>query len=311
MPAPILDLDLPPDHPIRQILAAIEAHPEVREPVLRALLTEDFLALPGQVQGVSERVDGLGDRVDGLGERMDGLSGRVDGLTDRVDGLNDRVDGLNDRVDGLSGRVDGLTERVDGLSGRMDGLTERVDGLREDFDGFREETREQFATVNERIDESARTVIRRVEGSIGRLRGGTYESQCAAAIDAILVDHFHHAVEADRETVISRMVQARHDRLISREEYLDARNVDIIAHEKPAQGVAEHLAAVEVTITFNRDDLETAARRAAIIGRVFGLRTDAFVATNGAWPDEVDEVALQLGVTIVRHFLPEFAADQI
>ena len=237
------ELNLPPDHPLRQILDTIAAHPEVREPVLRVLLTEDFLALPEQVRE-----------------------------------------------------------------------------LRADFTEFREETREQFRAVNERIDETNRSlgeridesrqdVIRRMNGFEGRFRGETYERKCAEKIDSILVDHFRYAVEYDRTALTDRLVQARHDRLLTSEEYQDARNVDIVAYEKPAPGVADHLAVVEVSITFNRDDLETAARRAAIIGRVFGLRTDAFVATNGPWPEEVNEVARQLQVTVVRYFLPEFAAE--
>lgn len=237
------ELNLPPDHPLRQILDTIAAHPEVREPVLRVLLTEDFLALPEQVRE-----------------------------------------------------------------------------LRADFTEFREETREQFRAVNERIDETNRSlgeridesrqdVIRRMNGFEGRFRGQTYERKCAEKIDSILVDHFRYAVEYDQTALTERLVQARHDRLLTNAEYQDARNVDIVAYEKPAPGVAEHLAVVEVSITFNQDDLETAARRAAIISRVFGLRTDAFVATNGPWPEEVNEVARQLQVTVVRYFLPEFAAE--
>ena len=245
------ELDLPPEHPLRQILDTIAAHPELREPVLRVLLTDRFLALPEQVQG----------------------------------------------------------------------LTDRVDELQTSFDDFREETREQFRAVNERIDQSvnavneridqsANTVVRRMEGSLGRFRGESYEKKCAEKIDMILVDHFDYAVEVDRTEIIDRLAQARHRGSISREEYLDGRNVDIIAQEKPGFNNAEnHLAAVEVSITFNRGDLETAARRARIIERVLGLRTDAFVATNSDWPDEVNEVALRLGVTIIHHHEPAYVAD--
>ena len=280
MPAAILDLDLPPDHPIRQILDVIEAHPEVREPVLRVLLTEDFLALPGQVQGLSERVDGLTGQVTELREEFDEFREET---REQLAAVNERIDETNRT----------MQERFDAVDARFDAVDARFDA------------------VYERIDESAASVIRRVEGSIGRLRGETYESKCAESIDTILVDYFRHAVKADRETVISRLVQARHDQLITREEYLDARSVDIIARESPTADMEDHLAVVEVSITFNRDDLETAARRAEIISRVFGLRTDAFVATNGPWPDDVKEIAQQLGVTIVQHFLPDFVADQI
>ncbi|MDE2786056.1 MAG: hypothetical protein OXL37_05270 [Chloroflexota bacterium] len=244
------DLNLPPDHPLRQILDTIAAHPEVREPVLRILLTEDLLALPEQVREL-----------------------RAD-LTEFREETREQFRTVNERIDETNQTM-----------------------------------QEQFQQVNERIDESRQDVIRRMNGFEGRFRGETYERKCAEKIDSILVDHFRHAVEYDQTALTERLVQARHDRLLTSEEYQDARNVDIVAYEKPTLGVAEHLAVVEVSITFNRDDLETAARRAAIIGRVFGLRTDAFVATNGPWPEEVNEVARQLQVTVVRYFLPEFAAE--
>ena len=248
------ELNLPPDHPLRQILDTIAAHPEVREPVLRVLLTEDLLALPEQVREL-----------------------RAD-FTEFREETREQFHAVNERID--------ETNRS---------LGERID-----------ETRRE---LSERIDETRQDVIRRMNGFEGRFRGETYERKCADKIDSILVDHFRYAVEYDRTALTERLVQARHDRLLTNAEYQDARNVDIVAYEKPTPGVAEHLAVVEVSITFNRDDLETAARRAAIIGRVFGLRTDAFVATNGPWPEEVNEVARQLQVTVVRYFLPEFAAE--
>lgn len=266
MPAPILDLDLPPDHPIRQILAAIEAHPEVREPVLRALLTEDFLALPGQVQGVSDRVDGL-------------------------------------------------TERVDGL-------TERVDELREDFDGFREETREQLRSVNERLDENTRRLdentrvlnentesTKRLEGHVGRLRGLSYEDACRYYIGVILDGFLDGPVLADRELINSQLLKARRNDLISRPEYEHGLSPDIIARAQDDVSHSERLAVVEASVTFNRRDLENAAARAAIIGRVTGVRADAFLATHYPWPDDIGAVAQQLGVTIIRQESEEHAYD--
>ena len=136
------ELNLPPEHPLRQILDTIAAHPELREPVLRVLLSERLLALPEQV----------------------------------------------------------------------DTLTERVDTLQASFDDFREETRAQFTAVNERIDESARTVVRRMEGSLGRFRGESYEKKCAEKIDVILVDHFAYAIEADRTAINDRLARARRRR---------------------------------------------------------------------------------------------------
>ena len=72
---------------------------------------------------------------------------------------------------------------------------------------------------------------------------------------------------------------------------------------------AERLAVVEASVTFNRRDLENAARRAAIIARVTGVLTDGFVATHYEWPDDVGEAAEQLGVTIIRRESEEHADD--
>ena len=269
------ELGLPSDHPLRQILDTIAAHPEVRESVLRVLLTEDFLSLPEQVRELR------GDFTEFREETRE----RFREVNSRIDGTNTRIDGTNTRIDETNRT---MQEQFHEVNARID---------------------ETNRSLGERIDESRQDIIRQMNGFRGRFRGETYERKCAEKIDAILVDHFHYAVEYDRTTLTDRLVQARHDRLLSSEEYQDARSVDIVAREKPTPGVAEHLAVVEASITFNRNDLETAARRATIIGRVFGLRTDAFVATNAPWPNEVDEVARQLGVTIVRYFLPEFVAE--
>ena len=60
------------------------------------------------------------------------------------------------------------------------------------------------------------------------------------------------------------------------------------------------LAAIEVSVTFNEDDLNNAAERADIIARVTGLPTRAFLITRNAWPETVAAVAAQLGVIIIR-----------
>jgi hypothetical protein len=309
------ELNLPSDHPLRQILDTIAAHPEVREPVLRVLLTEAFLALPARMDALTEQVQGLREEFDGFRqetrEQFRSVHERIDetnrDLGERIDETNrdlgERIDETNRA---LGERIDetnrALGERIDETNRD---LGERID---ETNRALGERIDETNRVLGERIDESSRDVINQMNGSIGRLRGETYERKCAEKIDTILVDHFLYAVEYDRTAIVDRLVQARHDRLISRAEYQDARNVDIVAQEKAGYDEDQHLAVVEVSITFNREDLETAARRAAIVGRVFGLRTDAFVATNGPWPDEVNEVARPLGVTIIRYFLPEFAA---
>ena len=237
------ELNLPPDHPLRQILDTIAAHPEVREPVLRVLLTEDLLALPEQVRE-----------------------------------------------------------------------------LRADFTEFKEETREQFRTVNERLDENTRRLdentrrldenidlTRSLRGSVGALRGESYEDLCRQEIEAILDGWLERAVLADRDQINNLLGEHRHRDLISRQDFLEGLRPDIIARAKSDTSENLLLAVMEVSITFNRDDLATAARRARIVSEATGVPAQAFVVTHHPWPADVNDVARQLDVTIIRHEAPQYA----
>jgi uncharacterized protein YoxC len=298
----ILDLDLPPDHPLRQILDTIAAHPEVREPLLRALLTEDFLGLPAQVQELSGRLDGLTGQVEDL--RSDFKDFREE-TRDQFHGVNQRIDETNRS---MQDQFQQVNQHIDETNRSMQDQFQQVN---QHIDETNRSMQDQFQQVNQRIDESAESLVRRMEGSLGRFRGETYEKRCAEKIDAILVDHFGHAEVVDRAAINRQLAQARQDGVLSRQEYLDGRNADIIAHDTLADGTEQLWAVVEVSITFNRNDLENAARRAAIIAHVFGVQTEAFVATNGPWQDEVNSIAKQLGVTIIRNEDPAYVAEPL
>lgn len=93
---------LPPDHLLRQLLDAITANPEVREPLLRALLTEDFLTLP-------KRVDRLQSEFE---EYREETRAGFRAVTERIDDTNSRLDDNTRairRVEGHVGRLIGRT----------------------------------------------------------------------------------------------------------------------------------------------------------------------------------------------------------
>ena len=87
MTSPTPEIDLPPDHILRQLLDAIAAHPEVRQPLLRTLLTEDFLGLP-------ERVDKLQGEFEEF--REESRAG-FRAVNERIDATNEEVRTLSDR----------------------------------------------------------------------------------------------------------------------------------------------------------------------------------------------------------------------
>ena len=251
----ISELDLPDDELLRRIITAVTAHPEVREPLLRVLLTDEFLNLPTEVKELRE-------------EMREGFRA-----------VNQRIDATNRS----------LGERIDETNRS---LGERIDETNQTM-------REQFQAVNERIDENTRS-IRTLTGQVGELRGEAYERRCAEQIDAALIDHFDLAALADRTSINRQLVQARRSGLLSREEYEGGRNVDIIAQEQMEGETPSRLAAIEVSVTFNEDDLKNAAERAATIARITGVPTRAFLITRNAWPETVAAMAEQAGATIVR-----------
>ena len=147
-----------------------------------------------------------------------------------------------------------------------------------------------------------------MEGHVGRLRGHSYENLCANEIGVVLDGWIDRPVLANREQISSLLRHARWRNEISRDEYLDGLRPDVIAHETVGKSKPAHYAVVEASITFNRRDLENASRRAAVIAKVTGARTDAFVATHsGDWPQDIDHDAQSLGVTIIRHEAPEYS----
>ena len=254
------EIDLPPDHILRQLLDAIAAHPEVREPLLRVLLTEDFLALP-------KRVDKLQSEFEEFREETRAGFRAV----------NERIDATNVEVRALSDRLDDNTRRLD------------------------ENTR--------RLDDNTRA-IRRLEGHVGRLIGNTYEDLCRYEIAAILDRWLNVPVLADRDLITAKLLDARQSGAISRDEYLDGLRPDIIARGVDDTAHAGPLAVVEVSITFNRIDLENAANRARIVSKVTGTEVVPFVATHSLWPEEVNAVAGALGVTIIRHQDPNYQPEE-
>ena len=167
----------------------------------------------------------------------------------------------------------------------------------------------EVRTLGQRMDENTRA-IRRLEGRVGRLTGQAYEDKCRYNIGVILDGWLDGPVVADRARINAKLLDARRNGAISREEYQHGLNPDIIACGVEDTDQSGFLAIVEASVTFNQDDLETAARRAAVIAKVTGTSTAAFMATHFDWPDEVNAVARQLGVTIIRFEDPEFVDDE-
>ncbi len=111
-------------------IEAINADPQLRERVVKAILHEDFLALPSIVAR-------LGDRLDQVAEQLAALTVRMDALTVRMDALTVHMDALTERMDAMTLRMDELIR----LMNKLDGRTGNLEGWR-----FEAEYRDRLAS---------------------------------------------------------------------------------------------------------------------------------------------------------------------
>ena len=281
-----IDLDLPPEHLLRQIYDALAARPDVREPLLRVLLTDEFLTLPAKTARLQETLDEFRQET-----RDEFLAVRQE----MQEGFRAEREA---RQEGFRAAREETQEEFRAVRSEM----------QEEFRAVRAEMQEGFRAAHERMDQHARA-LRRLEGHVGRMLGNSYEDVCRYEINAVMDGPFTDPVLADRDLIKNRLNQARRNNQITRDEYLDALRPDIIVRENADENHTRRLGIIEATLTFNRNDLETAARRAATIARILNLPADPFVITQNEWPDEANETARHLGVTIIRNRSPKFEPD--
>ena len=101
---------------IQYVISAVEANPDLREPLLRALLTEEFLQMPVRVARIEKDVATLTERFGVLTEQVGTLTEQVGTLTGQVGTLTEQVGTLTGQVGTLTGQVGTLTERTDKLT---------------------------------------------------------------------------------------------------------------------------------------------------------------------------------------------------
>ena len=230
------------------ILDVIETHPEVREPLLRVLLTERLLALPEQVDKLQSDFEEFRDET------------------------RTRFDGIDQR---LTVSTNGWTVSTNASTVSTNGWTK----IPARFAGWKATSGDWWARLTKTC-----AAPKSPESSMGNLTNRCW-------------------LIGNRST--NGFLAERHANRISRDEYLDGLRPDIIARSKNDDTQAGPYAVIEASVTFNQTDLRNAARRAEVISRVMGVATEGFVVTNSDWPTVIDELAEQLGVTIIRHLSPD------
>lgn len=116
---------------IEQFIAELQANPQLRDRVRDAILAHDFLALPGIVERLGERIEELAQQDQQLGRRIDQLGRRVDDLAEVVKQLGLKMD----RVDGRIGTVEGRLYELDYRDNLLAHLAGALRHVRQVFPG--------------------------------------------------------------------------------------------------------------------------------------------------------------------------------
>jgi len=156
--------------------------------------------------------------------------------------------------------------------------------LREEIAAVRTEADRRFAELAEAVRELAEAQRRtdaRLEDLRGRLRGLTYENRYRTQLHRYL-----RLVSAPRalspEEWVAFLEAARDAGRLSVEEVDDLGSADVIVRGRSLQGEGEVFLVVEVSATVHPEDIERAARRAALLRRAL---PDAEVLAVVAGPE--------------------------
>ena len=271
---------------VEDIIRALQEHPEWREPLLNALLTDRYRQLPSRADRLEEALDRLAAAQEAtqrtLQRFMEQTEQRFQQVEEqqrqqaaRHDELVEKIVQLTARVDDLTRRVEELTRRVDDLTVRLEQLTARVDQLAA-----------QMSAMVERVG--------RMEQDLGDLKGLSLEQYYRNNATALLGLFFQKLRVVDKGRLIDTLFEQR---ALSREEWEQISKIDLLVRGVHRTSGEEYLLVWEISWTVDEEDVSRALERASLL-RQWGLSTVPVVAGKGI-TGNARTAALSRGVLVL------------
>ena len=270
---------LNPESVVERMIAELNENPEARRLLLRALLTDEFLALP-------EKVDTLTDKVDGL---MD-LPAKVERIEEDVSDLKAGQAELQAGQDELRTGQAELQAGQARTQGQIAELQAGQDEMRGDID----------------LLKSGQS---RMEGQIGNLSGKLYEDRVRRHIKYAARRSFDMRVftvfighETSPVDELGDKVDAAARRgLITAEQGGRLFDADIVISGARKSDQSPIHAVVEASITIGESDIIRAAERAATLAAVMGEPAlGVVIGSRISEPDRRRAERSDVLVTIIR-----------
>ena len=273
---------------------------EQRETNQRA--DERLANLEGRVTHLEEIGVNSDQRLARLEEAAASSDQRLTSLTELVNDFIREQRETNQRADERLAR---LEEAAASSDQRLTSLTELVN----DFIREQRETNQEQRETNQRADQrltSLETISRRMQGQIGWLLGAAAERRLQGHLDVVLSQRLNLRRAVTLKSInlgidrglAEQLEEAQDNRIITPEQHLQVRLVDVILSAVDRETAAPVYIAAEVSLTLNRNDIARAAERAAILEKATGVATIAAVV-GGRIPPLQETQAAAAGVHIV------------
>ena len=271
-----------PESLVNRIIAELDARPEVKPTLLRALLTDEFLLLPAKVDRLMELIPA----VENLQQDVSGLKEGYARLEEDVSELKAGQARLEEDVSELKAGQARLEEDVSELKAGQARLEEGYARLTEDVSELKE-GQARLEERQDRLEDGQARLERgqqRMGGQLSNLIGSQYQRRVTEIgyrlvrrewgihdVRILHADLFFGARMADQISeaaeVEGRITPAESDELILSD--------IILAGVDEANRQVQVL--LEVSLTVQQHDVERAEARARILEKATGIRTLAGV----------------------------------
>jgi predicted RNase H-like nuclease (RuvC/YqgF family) len=143
----------------QDLLRLLNAHPEWREELRRAILSDDFLALPQIVRELAAAQKRTEERLDALAQRVEELAAAQKRTEERLEALAQRVEELAAAQKRTEERLEALAQRVEELAAAQKRTEERLDRIEIEMRRTRSEVANLSSMLGVSLEDEAGNVL--------------------------------------------------------------------------------------------------------------------------------------------------------
>ena len=258
----------------QDLVRLLEQRPEWRAELRRLVLTEELLGLPAVVRELAEAQRRTEGEVRALAEAQRRAEERLSGVERRLGGVEQRLGGVEERT----GRLEAGQTPLDEGQARLEaGLAALAEAQRMTEEELRTLTRSQAE----------------MRDQLGQLRGNDLERRYRERAGAYFDDLVRRAAPLSSQQLADLLDEAEARGDLTRAERRDVLCADLVDRGRRREDGSELYLVIEVSAGVGPDDVERAARRAVLLGR---LQT-ALPVVAGEWATpEAEALAKVRGV---------------